>query len=120
MNREIIEAVEALAPRSSWDKGVKAGALDLLDYLDDREVTTSNLLNGARDWLEYSEGGCGLIWDYEIAERYCTPSELKLTKGGERQPNPSETWIELQARALHQAHRLIMENKGNRSNENDR
>jgi hypothetical protein len=58
------------------------------------------LLNGARDWHEYSEGGCSLIRDYEIAERLCTPSELKKKKYGELPPHRGMSWIDLQARAL--------------------
>ena len=65
------------------------------------------LLNGADDWRQYSEGGCALVYDSDIAERVCSPSELKRCKGGERQPNASETWLECQARALGQAASLV-------------
>ena len=60
------------------------------------------------DWLEYSEGGCALVYDEDIAERLCTPSELKKKKGGRLQPNSRETWIEIQARALYKAASLIL------------
>ena len=65
------------------------------------------LLNGADNWRQYSEGGCALIYDADIAERLCSPSELKRCKGGERQPNSRENWIECQARALGQAANLV-------------
>ena len=61
------------------------------------------MLNGATDWREYSWGGCSLIYDGDIAERLCTPSELKKTRGGERRPNSREEWLDTQARALYQA-----------------
>ena len=101
--------IEATTPRSAWSKGVKLTALDLIDNLenDDLPISEENLLNGAGDWHHYSSGGCALIYDYDIAERYCTPSELKRCKGGERRPNAREGWIELQARALYQANWLI-------------
>lgn len=56
---------------------------------------------------EYSDGGLSLICDADIAQRLCTPSGLKKTKNGERDPNKYETWIQCQARALSQAWRLI-------------
>ena len=96
--------------RSVWDRGVQAAAYDIveeLDGLDDLPVgyneLTAALLNGASDWDAYSWGGCALIYDEQIAERYCTPSELKRTRNGERRPNGREEWLDVQARALRQA-----------------
>lgn len=87
------------------------------------------MLNGARDysvhasrqpypfdnpgahWRVYSYGGSALIYDGEIAERLCTASELKrlTTKAGyiKDGPNPRETWLDCQARALYQAAALV-------------
>jgi hypothetical protein len=120
--KELKKRVESHKAASAWSRGVKAYALDLLDRLEegiegnwfnDGDILSPNLLkkellNGAMDWLEYSKGGCSLVYDKDIAERLCTPSELKRKKGGRLQPNSRETWIELQARALAQAARLIM------------
>jgi hypothetical protein len=61
------------------------------------------LLNGAADWNQYSWDGCSLCYDGQIAERLCTPSELKKTRHGERRPNSREEWLDTQARALFQA-----------------
>ncbi len=101
--------IEVTAPRSAWAKGVKLAALDLLADLEHYglHISEDNLLNGAGDWHHYSEGGSGLIYNSDIAERYCTPSELKRCKGGELMPNSRENWIELQGRALYQANLLI-------------
>jgi hypothetical protein len=66
------------------------------------------LLNGADNWNESSWGGCYEIYNSDIAERLCTPSELKKTRQGERRPNSREEWLDVQARALHQAERLIL------------
>ena len=110
MNKEtIITALESHNARSAWSKGVKSYAIDLVDGLDDcLNITKEKLLNGARTWSEYSYGGCALIYDSDIAEALCSPSELKARRGGEWQPNKSETWLDVQARALHQASALIL------------
>ena len=112
--QQLLAAVAAVKPgRSAWDRGVKAYAVELVESLDDsadlaNEVMLQKaLLNGAQSWAEYSEGGCALVYDADIAERLCSPSELKRCKGGERQPNARENWIECQARALWQAHKVI-------------
>ena len=100
--------------RSAWSKGVTLYALELLsDYEELREYYGRDaenakefkewLLNGAKDWNQFSWGGCSLIYDYDIAERLCTPSELKKTRHGERRPNSREEWLDTQARALYQA-----------------
>ena len=119
---ELKKRVEAYEATSAWGRGVKEYASDLLDHVEegikgnlfsDENILSPNLLkkellNGAADWLEYSKAGNALIYDKDIAERLCTPSELKQKKGGRLQPNSWETWIELQARALAQAAGLIM------------
>lgn len=61
------------------------------------------LKNGASDWDQYSWGGSSLIYNSDIAERLCCPSELKKTRNGERRPNSREEWLDTQARALRQA-----------------
>lgn len=120
--KELKKRVELHRATSAWGRGVKAYAIDLLDNLEegirddwfnDDDILAPNLLrkkllDGAMDWLAYSEGGCTLVYDGDIAERLCTPSGLKEKKGGRLQPNSRETWIELQARALKQAASIIM------------
>lgn len=97
--------------RSYWERGVYTYAFLILSNMDkDVEITTSNykvLLNGAKDWKEYSEGGCAFISNYTIAETLCTPSELKKRKGGAWNPNRYESWLDVQARALYQAAKKI-------------
>lgn len=116
INLEAIKnAIETRKTRSAWSKGVNDFALDLLENIRDlngREVETRKeletaLLNGARNWSEYSWGGCSLIYNGDIAERLCSPSELKRCRGGEWRPNRREEWLDVQARALYQAFRLI-------------
>lgn len=96
--------------KSAWTNGVELYAEELKEFLAENNLPTTKeaLLNGARDWKEYSYGGSALIYDHEIAERLCSPSELKKCREGERQPNRSETWLDVQARALFQAARLVL------------
>lgn len=108
---EIKKALEKEKARSTWNRGILMYACDILDNMDDVEVTEKILLNGAKDWHQYSEGGCALIYDKLICRRLCSPSEIKKTKDGERRPNKQETWIDVQARALYQAAQLIMKIK---------
>ena len=95
---------------SAWAKGVKLYAEELQAFLQDEKLdaTKENLLNGASNWAEYSYGGCSLIYDTDIAERLCTPSELKRKRGGELPPNTSENWLDVQTRALAQACNMVL------------
>jgi hypothetical protein len=111
------QAVESQPARSAWGRGVKTYALEMIDNLEEYnggEVPSGTtemmdwLLNGANDWKQSSEGGQWLVADEEIAQRLCGPSELKKVAGGRRQPNKRETWIDVQARALHQASNLLV------------
>lgn len=111
------KALEERKDRSAWNKGVTVYALELLEGLEEAidrgcfdaddlqapKILKKALLNGASDWSEYSRGGCALNNDGDIAERLCTPSELRKTRGGERRPNAQEEWLDTQARALFQA-----------------
>ena len=107
--KEIITVLETRKDRSAWDKGVTVYALELLENITETEIITKErLLNGAENWEEFSWGGCSLIYDYDIAERLCTPSELKKTRNGEKRPNTRESWLDTQARALFQACNRIM------------
>lgn len=112
--KELIEKIEKTEVRSAWRRGVVEYAVEIVDSLDDERVKELNyyncitlLLNGASNWNEYSWGGCSLIYDSDIAERLCNPSELKKTRHGERRPNKDEEWLDTQARALTQAYYII-------------
>ena len=112
--QDLLSALGNLKPgRSAWSRAVRLYAIELIESLDDSADLSSEallvkaLLNGADDWRQYSEGGCSLVYDADIAERVCSPSELKRCKGGERQPNARENWLECQARALWQAASLV-------------
>lgn len=105
------DIINGLPARSAWSRGVIAYALDLLDNLADLtpddladpEAVRRALLNGADTWERYSYGGCALIYDCDIAERLCTPSELKRCRGGEWNLSSRENWLDVQTRALRRA-----------------
>lgn len=117
------DLINATKCRSAWAKGVNVYALELLedlresctggwfeeDDLGSARLVERGLLNGASDWNQYSWGGCSLIYDPQIAQRLCTPSELKITRNGERNPNSREQWLDTQARALYQAARIVVD-----------
>lgn len=114
---KLYQSIESEKQRSAWDKGVTQYALEMVGqlgeqinggYFEELDLTESKkvraaLLNGAANWSQYSWGGCSLIYDSDIAERLCNPSELKKTRNGERRPNSREEWLDTQARALFQA-----------------
>lgn len=100
--------------RSAWNKAVTLYALDLLEDIQwgandaerlpiDGEELERWALNGASCWEQYSNGGCSICYNADIAARVCTPSELKRKHGGMYEPNNLETWLDVQARALYQA-----------------
>ena len=114
---KLYQSIESEKQRSAWDKGVTQYALELVEqlseqinggYFEELDLTESKkvraaLLNGAVDWSQYSWGGSALIYNGDIAERLCNPSELKKTRNGDRRPNSREEWLDTQARALFQA-----------------
>lgn len=114
---KLYQSIESEKQRSAWDKGVTQYALEMVEqlgeqinggYFEELDLTESKkvraaLLNGAENWSQYSWGGSALIYDGDIAERLCSPSELKKTRNGERRPNSREEWLDVQARALFQA-----------------
>ena len=104
----IMDALKKEKARSAWKAGVILYAFDILDNMEDGEVTEENLLNGARNWREYSYGGCALIYDDEICQRLCAPWQIQRKRGGDLPPNGRETWLDVQARALYQAAHMII------------
>ena len=121
MVKAIRSEVEKTKTRSAWDRGVKEYAVEMLTelgfsaeygYADADDFSNwmmlhKKLLNGAANWRQYSEGGSALCYDGQIAARLCAPWELRKTDNGRKEPNASETWIDVQSRALYQAADMI-------------
>lgn len=115
---ELIEELENMKFRSAWKNGIRACAVDLLEDLENDTFSgsladlKSELLNGAdswpgNPWKHYAWNGCGMIYNYDIAKRFCNPSELRKTENGAKRPNAREDWLDVYARGLFQAWNLI-------------
>ena len=110
----LLEQLKSEKPaRSAWGRGVQAAAVEIVesvDYIDELPASYKPferaLLGGARDWSQYSWGGCSLCYNVEIAERYMTPSGLKryMAPGHEASEGfGGEQLLDMQARALRAA-----------------
>lgn len=107
--------ISATPARSAWSRGVRAYALDLVEDLGNRSdfnmhwygehlaINEENALNGASDWNHYATGGNGLVYNWSIASRLMTPSELKRYEAGRLNVD----LLECEGRALFQAWDLI-------------
>lgn len=105
--------------RSAWARGVQFYAGMLLERFEEwakfneangEELPTideETALNGASSWPAWAYGGCGLVYNYSICQALCTTSEKVRTDYGAKQPNPRETWLDVEARAARQAWALI-------------
>lgn len=119
LSAAIIAELNTRKDRSAWDKGVTGYATELAESLDNWDKQPESvaelremMLNGTDDWKAYSWGGSSLIYNQDIAERLCSPSELKrvTNKNGLRDyPNSCEHWLDVQARALYQAANRVAE-----------
>ncbi len=108
---ELRKLVEEIQNTSAWKRGVKEYTDELLDNLEEKAQINERLpkdekelkewmLNGAMDCKDYSYTYCSLKYDSQIAERLCTPSELKKKEGGRLAPNRKDTWLDVQTKAL--------------------
>ena len=109
--KTIREKLKKASNASAWERGVRKYAIELIEMLEQENwvPTEKNMLCGAEDWASFSFGGNSLIYDEDIAERLCTASFFKKKKGGNLPPNVAEEWLDVQARALECASRLIVE-----------
>lgn len=125
--------------RSYWSRAVQSDAIDMIDrMLSDCDNVVNGVFSGTlSEFLascvnhvgiitdkiesvyscvpyikESSRGGNWLIYNDDIAEHYCTPSELKKVthKDGtiRDHANSREDWLDVQARAHYQALYRIM------------
>ena len=122
--KELINKLQNQKARSKWQKGVIIYSVMLLEKIqEDHDQINDNitfkdletlLLNGAKNWKQYSWGGNALIYNEDIARMLSTPSELKKCNNGEKKPNNKEEWLDTQARALFQAflriYKILKEN----------
>lgn len=71
--------------RSQWEKGIEFYAHFLAEELNDNYLSENIevkdifkiLLNGAENWHQFAWGGCGQVYNDEIAKTLLTPSQRK-------------------------------------------
>lgn len=77
--------------RSQWERGVEFYAHFLADKLNDSYLPENIevkdifniLLNGAKNWQQFAWGGCGQVYNEDIANTLLTPSQRKrITQAG--------------------------------------
>ena len=111
---ELRKLVEEIPNRSAYKRGIKKYTDELLDNLEemariykrlpkDENELERWLLKGAMNWENYSYRGYSLKFNRQIAERLCTPSELKKKDGGRLAPSRHDNWFNEQAKALNYA-----------------
>ena len=108
---ELRKLVEEIPNTSAYKRGIKKYTDELLDNLEemahiykrlpkDENELEEWLLKGAMNWENYSYRGYSLKFNRQIAERLCTPSELKKKEGGRLAPSRREGWLDVQTKAL--------------------
>ena len=115
---EIYNLLTQEKPRSVWSRGVNNIAMNIVsEILEEYDGDNEPHFCLVEDFSEYFygvslreavDGGCFLIYDYDIAENFCTPSELKRVKNGERNPSSRESWLDVMYRGAYQAIRHII------------
>lgn len=102
--------------RSAWGRGVQEYELEIVEDIENDEISLDDISKDYSIAERDSYGGCYLVYDEDIARRLCCPSELKRVKYGENRPNSREIWLDVQARAIYQARlhvrKLICMNRG--------
>ena len=98
---EIYNLLTQEKPRSAWARGVNNVAVDIVnEILENADGNDAPHFNHVDDFSKHFYnvslrdavyGGCFYCYDYDIAKNFCTPSELKRVKNGERNPNSRET-----------------------------
>ena len=111
----IIQTLEGWKQHTSTklDKAILDDAIDLLDNLketsyqiDTMKDVRKALLNGARDWNQYSYGGCALIYDGDIANHYLSEDkqqDFKFKRGPENGCWNGIKLLDFQATCLREA-----------------
>lgn len=90
---------------------------DIAEYkeeIKDYETMKKAALNGADSFKHASYSGCYLVYDYELAELFCTPKQLQTLLNRKQFPQGirGESWLDIQARVLSQCFREIARDRG--------
>ena len=116
----IIQTLEEWKKHTSTklDKAILDDAIALLDNLKytSYQINTLKdvrkaLLNGARDWNQYSYGGCALVYNYDIAKHYLSEDkqqDFKFKRGPEKGCWNGIKLLDFQATCLREASRACL------------
>lgn len=98
--RNILNEMDDTHGRSTWASVVRRYAVDILSrYIDCRglniwdeaerigKITEEDLLNGAKDWRQYSRDGHSLIYNKDICHRCCSWENWEQLQDGKLPPN---------------------------------
>lgn len=87
----VLSSEEIMRKKSKERRAICRYALEILDgYQNDHRkddnfdinhTNVKELLNGAKDWRQYSEGGCSLIYTEDIEERIGVGGDLMKRQG---------------------------------------
>lgn len=114
---EIHNLLNQEKPRSAWARGVNNIAMKIVHEILEKYADEEPHFNRVDDFSKHFYnvllrkavyGGCFYYCDYDIAENFCTSSELKRVKNGERNPNSRESWLDVMYRGTYQAIRHII------------
>lgn len=107
---DVIKWLDESCGRSAWRRAVNVYCHEMLYMYEEApsavlssDTIMNVCLNGAKDWLDYSVSGTFLNTEEEIAERLCTPSELKRCRNSKGDFYPRYDfayWFGRQAAAL--------------------
>ena len=119
--RDIQNETDAIPGRCAWTFGVHCYAVDMfseyigrmgLDIWDESagigKITEEDLLDGAKDWLQYSRDGNSLVYNKDICCRLCNRRDQERTQDGKLPPDDHEDWLDFQAGALQQAAQIVI------------
>lgn len=114
--KKLLDSIEKKKVRGAFYNGVKDYALEIVRAAmdsnhkklnDTAEFSERFYLRGAKNWKHFSESALTSFTGYDISQRLCNPSELKKCKNGKLSPNPAESWLDVQTRALNLAWEMI-------------
>jgi len=112
--------LENLPASNHWTKGVKAYAIDMFEEIVNsgelvsvKNISEKDLLDGAKNWNEYSWHGRTVCYDH-IIRKILDPND----SGEQARSTDGKAWLDVQAEALEQATKILLRTINNRYNQN--
>ena len=106
----IRKELENLPVTNHWAKGVKTYAIDMFEEIIDsgelvfvRNIKEEDLLDGAKNWTEYSWHGRVTCYDH-IIRKILDPND----SGEQARSTDGKAWLDVQAEALAQVAQILL------------